>query len=133
MTKYLMFHKQKWDDIHDENGNVVSSRMTQYWLDGFSSLDDCKDWVKERAIGSRLGALTMVELFAVASDKLVVFSHYVSGDAVVCLITSNNRRDWCRVCTKEEADTFINKHSDVTAVFYVEAKHLELHEEFGKG
>ena len=130
VKEYVMFHQSKWDDIFDEKGNVVMPRINNYWLEGFWGLDDCKEWVAEgNKKGSKIGAVTLENIFAVSRDKLVSLDNCdvcPNKTIIVCVKTSENVHRWKEVITKEDAEDFVKSFDNVTEVLACTAFDIDI-------
>ena len=112
LKEYVVFHETKWDDIYDKNGNVVMPRGNNYWLEGFWGLEDCKEWVSEgHQKGSKMGAVTFENVFAVCKEKLVPLDKIEPmprETIIVCVKTAENLHRWKEVTTMVEAEAFVS-------------------------
>lgn len=130
VKEYIVLHETKWDDIYDENGNVVMPRKNNYWLEGFWGIDDCKDWVTEgHQKGSKMGAVTLENIFAVCRDRVISLENCeVFSDAtiIVCVKTSENVHRWKEVSSQEEAYAFVETFNNVVEAFVFTAFDIEV-------
>ncbi len=120
VKEYVVFHETKWDDIRDKNGNIVMPRGNNYWLEGFWGLDDCKDWVSEgNQKGSKKGAVTLENVFAVCKEKLVPLDklEYCPRETIiVCVKTAENVHRWKEVTTMVDAEKFVQGFTNAVEV-----------------